>query len=122
MSDLGVSWASPGCLGQAENSVAYKKIVIKPEMVGDLTWVKAAYQSPYGEIRSEWEKSSSSIKMNVTIPANTSALIYLPAASAKAISENGKTVSDVKDIQVLGHENGKTILKVGSGNYRFSVE
>jgi hypothetical protein len=110
-----------GGIGQTENSVAYKEIVIKPEMVGDLSWVKSSYQSPYGEIRSDWEKSGTTLKMNVTIPANTSALIYVPVEAGLVIKESGKDISGMKDIQVVGEENGRKVIQVGSGNYSFSV-
>lgn len=115
-------YAGLGGISQTEKSVAYKEIVIKPEMVGDLTWAKASYQSSYGEIRSEWEKSGTSVKMNVAIPANSSALIYIPVNSGSVIKEDGKEISKVKDILVIGEESGRKILKVGSGKYSFSVE
>jgi len=115
-------YAGLGGISQTEKSVAYKEIVIKPEMVGDLTWVKSIYQSPYGEIRSECEKTGTSIKMNVTIPANTTALVYIPFTAGSVINEGGKNISEVKDIQVIGEENGRKILRIGSGAYAFSVE
>jgi alpha-L-rhamnosidase len=115
-------YAGLGGISQTEKSVAYKEIVIKPEMVGDLTWVKASYQSPFGEIRSEWEKSGTSVKMNVTIPANTTALIYIPFSAGSTINESGKDISGIKDIQVLGEENGRKVVKIGSGVYEFEVE
>jgi hypothetical protein len=108
-----------GGIGQTENSVAYQEIEIKPEMVGGLSWVKTSYQSPYGEIISDWEKSGETVKMNVTIPSNTTALIYIPTSSGSVIHESGKAISEVKDIQVLGEENGRKICKVGSGSYSF---
>ena len=114
-------YAGLGGIGQTENSVAYKEIVINPEMVGDLTWVKSSYQSPYGEIRSDWEKSGTTLKMNVTIPANTSALIYVPVMAGSVIKESGKDISGMEVIQVLGEENGRKVIQVGSGNYSFSV-
>lgn len=114
-------YAGLGGIGQTEKSVAYKEIVIKPEMVGDLTWVKSSYQSPYGEIRSDWEKTNAGVKMNVTIPANTTALVYVPAKSGSEIKEGGKAVAGRKDIQVIGEESGRTVLKVGSGSFVFSI-
>jgi hypothetical protein len=113
-------YAGLGGISQTEKSVAYKEIVIKPEMVGDLTWAKASYQSSYGEIRSEWEKSGTSVKMNVTIPANTTALVYIPSAAGSVIKESGKDISGAKDIQIIGEENGRKILKVGSGTFQFT--
>jgi hypothetical protein len=115
-------YAGLGGISQTEKSVAYKEIVIKPEMVGDLTWVKSSYQSTYGEIRSEWDKTGTSIKMNVTIPANTTALVYIPFTAGSVINEGGKNISGVEDIQVIGEENGRKILRIGSGVYAFSVE
>lgn len=113
-------YAGLGGISQTENSVAYKEIVIKPEMVGDLTWAKASYQSYYGEIRSEWEKSGTSVKMNVSIPANTTALIYIPFSSGSVIKESGKDISGMKGFQIIGEENGRKILKVGSGTFQFT--
>ncbi len=112
-------YAGLGGISQTEKSVAYKEIVIKPEMVGDLTWAKASYQSSYGEIRSEWEKSGTSVKMNVTIPANTTALIYIPFSSGSVIKESGKDISEMKDFQVIGEENGRKVVRIGSGEYKF---
>lgn len=112
-------YAGLGGISQTEKSVAYKEIVIKPEMVGDLTWAKASYQSSYGEIRSEWEKSETSVKMNVTIPANTTALISIPFSTGSVLNESGKDISGVKDIQVVGEENGRKIIRIGSGAYAF---
>lgn len=115
-------YAGLGGIGQTENSVAYKEIVIKPEIVGDLTWVKANYQSPYGEIRSDWEKSDAGIKMSVSIPANTTAVVYVPTKYISEIKESGKAVSGLKTIQVVGEKEERVILKVGSGNYQFTTE
>ena len=115
-------YAGLGGIGQTENSVAYKEIVIKPEIVGDLTWVKSSYQSPYGLIRSDWEKTNVGMKMNVSVPANTSALVYVPANSASEIKESAKAISNLKDVRVVGEENGRIVLKIGSGDYHFVIE
>ena len=108
-----------GGISQTEKSVGYQEIVIKPEMVGDLTWVKASYQSPYGEIRSEWTKTEKAITMNITVPANTTALIYIPSSAGSIIKEGGKDISGMKDIQVIVEENGRKICRVCSGMYSF---
>lgn len=103
-------------IGQASNSVAYKSIVIKPENVGDLTFAKANYQSPYGLIASDWKMEENLFKFNVAIPANTNAIIYLPAKKSSIITQNGAVVKPVK------FENGKAIIHIGSGDYIFLVK
>ena len=115
-------YAGLGGMGQSETSVGYHEIIIKPEMVGDLKWAKASYQSPYGEIRSEWTKTEKAITMNITVPSNTTALVSIPFNAGSIIKEGGKDISEVKNIQLSGEENGRKIYKVGSGKYTFVVQ
>ena len=56
---------------------AYSTFEIKPEMC-DLTQVKCTVPSICGDIRLELERTVSRINMNVTIPKNTTAFVYLP--------------------------------------------
>jgi alpha-L-rhamnosidase len=72
----------------------FKKILVKPAVVGNLTWVKAHFDSPYGQIVSDWKIEGSKLTMDVTIPVNTTATVVVPG-------KNGGT-----------HE-------VGSGHYQF---
>jgi len=64
----GINPAAPG----------FKKIVIKPSIVGDLTWVKAHFDSPYGRIISNWKIEGNQLTMDVTIPPNTTATVVVP--------------------------------------------
>lgn len=113
---------SLGGISQTIQSVAYKETEIRPEIVGDINWVKASYQSPYGEIRSEWEKMNGLIKLNVVIPVNTSALVYIPYIKGSLITESRKDINATKEIKIIGDSGNKKIIRIGSGTYRFSVE
>jgi alpha-L-rhamnosidase len=115
-------YASLGGIRQEENSTAYKSIVIKPEIVGNLTSAKTSFKSPYGEIRSQWTKTGNSIILNLTIPSNTTALVYLPAQPGSLIREGKKNIAEVKDIQMIGEENGEKICRIGSGTYSFIIK
>jgi len=57
----------------------FKRIIIKPEVVGDLTWAKGTYHSIRGPISSEWHLDGETFTLAVTIPPNTSATIFLPS-------------------------------------------
>jgi hypothetical protein len=118
-----MEWFYNGLAGisQAENSIAYKDIIIRPEVVGDVTYAKGVYQSPYGTISSEWKKENDRFELAVQIPVNTTATIMLPATATAQIWENGAAVRNNKSILVAGIKDGKAIVKVGSGNYRFAV-
>ncbi|PSR55340.1 alpha-L-rhamnosidase [Adhaeribacter arboris] len=106
-----------------EKAVAFKNIDIRPELVGDVTFVKASHYSPYGLISSDWQKSNGKFNLTVQIPANTTATIYLPAPSASTvITESGKPVKNNKEIKNIRYQNSRAVLEVGSGTYAFAVE
>jgi alpha-L-rhamnosidase len=118
-----MEWFYTGLAGirQDEGSNGFKHITIRPEPVGDVRTAKATYESPYGLIKSEWKKEQSSFELNVQIPANTTATVYLPAFTSSLVMEGGKPIDGRKDIQKAGIIGGKRTLQIGSGNYRFSV-
>jgi hypothetical protein len=111
-----------GGIDQEENSVGYKKIIIKPEMVGDITFSKTSYQSPYGEIRCDWDKKEDLIRINIEIPVNTTAKVLIPVKPESIVAENRIEVSKVKDIKVLSEKDGWMLCQVGSGTYTFTVK
>jgi alpha-L-rhamnosidase len=110
-------YSGVGGIRQDEGSIAFNKIKIYPELVGDLTFAKTSYQSPYGLIATNWTKTTGNIVLEVTIPANTTATVYFPvAANQKIISLSGGPY------KVIGHENGRSKIRIGSGNYKFKSE
>ena len=100
-------------------SPGFKKILIKPAIVGDLTWVKAHYDSPYGRIVSIWNKIGKSLKMEVTIPVNTTATVHVPAQDSAGVTESGNAIDKVEGVKLLRMENHAAVFAVGSGTYRF---
>lgn len=98
----------------------FKKIIIKPAMVGDITSTNVSYQSINGQIVSNWTNAASGLTMNVTIPPSTTATIYVPTANPALVQESGGPASSAVGVQYLGASNGMAIYAVGSGTYSFS--
>lgn len=71
-------WMYKKLAGINQLEAGYKKILIKPQFIKGITSVDATYQSVYGEIKSAWSCENHRIKVQVEIPANTTAVIYLP--------------------------------------------
>jgi hypothetical protein len=67
-----------GGIYQADNSVAYRNIIIAPKPVGDIKWVKCAYNSPQGIISSEWDLTGNTFSLIIEVPQASSAKIILP--------------------------------------------
>jgi hypothetical protein len=97
----------------------FEKIIIHPQAVGDLTWVKAAYNSVHGRIACEWHKTDSTFSLHLSIPANTTATVYLPAANVKSVTESGQPAAKSLGVHFVRKGNGCAVYRVGSGEYQF---
>jgi len=98
---------------------AFKRFIIHPYPVGDLTWVRSEYDSMYGPIRCAWRREGSDIHLNVTVPVNTSATVYVPASDASQVTEGGKPAAHAPGVRWLRNEDGSAVFEVGSGDYAF---
>jgi hypothetical protein len=110
-----------GGIKQQETSVAFKNLIIRPEIVGDLIESKTSYQSPYGTIKSEWKREGKNLELHVEVPFNTSATVYLPTTNRASITEGNKPLDQLEDIQYAGTDNDKSKYKIGSGSYTFKL-
>jgi len=97
----------------------FKHIIIKPTLTGDLTWVKAHFDSPFGRIVSHWEKSGHTLTMEVSIPVNTTATVYVPTQDTASVTESGKRADQADGVRFVRTENNAAVYAIGSGNYRF---
>lgn len=102
-----------------EDGPGYKHIKIQPHPGGKLTNAAATLQTYYGTVSSSWTINGNELTLDVEIPANTTADIYIPAANATTITESGKAIAGQKDIQVTGTAGQFVVIKTGSGKYHF---
>lgn len=91
-----------------ESAPGYKHFLLNPHIGGQLDFVTATCESPYGTIRSHWEVTGKDVVFAFTIPANTGATILLENAEAVPITD-GLVFSPAAD--------GMT-ASAGSGSYR----
>lgn len=99
----------------------YEHFVIRPYPGGGLKWARGAYDSIRGTIESGWSVEGGSLKMDVTIPANTSATVYVPAKSQSSVMESLKPASAAPGVKFLRMEEGAAVFLVQSGKYVFQV-
>lgn len=106
----------------------FKRFIVRPVVVGDLTWAKATYPSMYGQIRSEWKRTDKGLTLEVTIPANTTAKVYVPLLRMTrfSVTESGVPVltpqSHVPGVRFVQLQDDVAVLDVAAGRYRFVVE
>jgi alpha-L-rhamnosidase len=104
-----------------ESGPGFKKIIIRPAIVGDLTWVKCSYDSIHGRIVSNWKREGQKLTMDVTVPANTTATVYVPANDAGGVTESGKPAAKAECVEFLRMEGAAAVFAVGAGQYRFQA-
>ena len=100
-------------------SPGFNKFIIKPAIVGDLKWVKCTYNSVRGMIAVDWKHDETGVTINVTVPPNTSAIVYVPAGKSKVTTINGKVAAQVLSAKAIGSIDNCSVFEVGSGSYTF---
>ncbi|MCF3110454.1 glycoside hydrolase family 78 protein [Niabella sp. CC-SYL272] len=108
-------------LDTEEDGVGYKHIKVKPHIGGNFKQAAASLKTYYGLTKAGWEVTDGNIVMDVEVPANTRATVYLPVKDAGGVTESGKPLSSVKEIKELGSEDGYLKIETGSGKYRFTL-
>jgi alpha-L-rhamnosidase len=102
-----------------ETSPGFQHFFIKPALVGDLKFARARYQSIHGTIVSDWRIDNGSLRLDVAVPAGTTATVLIPASTPAAVTEGGRPAADSRDVQFRGMENGRAVFLVESGRYAF---
>ena len=67
----------------------YQKFIIAPQPVGDLKYVKASYETLYGTINVDWTCENGTFTLNVSVPVNTTAVVYLPGGKEPKEIQSG---------------------------------
>lgn len=96
----------------------FKKIIMNPDFETNLDYVNASYDSMYGLIKSSWKKSKGKLQWSITIPANTSAQVYLPTTVFSKVKLNNQVLGKEHSFTI---EKNKLVLNVQSGEYTINV-
>jgi alpha-L-rhamnosidase len=101
----------------------FRKVIIKPTIVGDLTWVKASYNSVHGKIISEWKRTSGEITFTTAIPTKTTGTVFIPTTVLNSVTEARRLVLKMEGVKFVKVEDGCAIYEiVVAGTYTFTVQ
>jgi alpha-L-rhamnosidase len=103
-----------------------QNMIIKPALVGNITFANTSYTSLYGDVVVNWKKKDKGATFHIEVPVNTTAKVYLPALKKEDITENGIVLEAINEIQYVGSEKNNAVgnyivLNVESGIYDFKV-
>jgi alpha-L-rhamnosidase len=115
-------WMFRTIAGIDTDGPAYKRIVIRPLPGGRLSWAKTSYDSIQGKIATAWKLDGDKLRLDVTIPANTTATVYVPTANPAGILEGRKPAPQAEGVRLIGMEDNAVLFEVGSGTYHFTSQ
>lgn len=105
-------------IGVEADGAGFETIVIRPQPVGDVTWVRASSLTPRGKVSVAWQRTEKLFELELTLPPNTSAVVHLPRGEQ---SENGKPIAQSESVTFLREEALAVLYRVSSGSYAFST-
>jgi alpha-L-rhamnosidase len=100
----------------------YKKIIIKPQPGGDMNYTKASYNSINGLIGSDWRIVKRKFHLQVSVPVNTTATVYVPTNLTDSVREGGNPATSAPGVKFLRYENRQAVYQVASGDYYFTAD
>lgn len=82
-------WFFRSLAGIVPSSPGFKEFTIQPQVVGDLSYVKASHKTLYGTIAVEWKREKEQFHLSLTVPVNTQATVILPNGEVRRV-ESGR--------------------------------
>jgi len=107
-----------------EESPGFKHFILKPEPdpTGEMTRAEGFFESLYGRIESAWEISEGTLTYRATVPANTTATLYLPVGPESTITESGIPADEAEGVEFLKLANNRSVYHLTSGEYQFMCQ
>ncbi len=100
-------------------AAGFKKILVRPEPAGDLTWCSGSHRSCYGLMEVSWSRKAETFHLEISIPCNTTAEVYLPADSLESVYLNGRKFSNSQYAVFRELKDGRAVFTLLSGHYTF---
>jgi alpha-L-rhamnosidase len=98
------------------------RIWIHPQIVGDVHFASASYESVLGNIATHWQRDGDTLQLDVTIPPGTTATISIPQEFSRSVVESGHGPHGDNGVLSVRDTPGATSLVVGSGSYHFVAQ
>ncbi|MCY1719437.1 family 78 glycoside hydrolase catalytic domain [Prolixibacteraceae bacterium Z1-6] len=105
-----------------EDNPAYAAFQIKPYLLDGLSYAEAKTETMRGLVSSKWKNEGGTLTLEVKVPFNTSATVYLPAEEGAKITEAENQINEVEGVKYHGYSEGRHQLLVNSGQYQFKAE
>jgi alpha-L-rhamnosidase len=113
-------WLYRRVAGLQPTAPGYQQLAIRPEPGGGFTHAAAQLETVYGPAAVRWQTANSQLTLDVTVPPNATALVYVPTTAPASVREGGRALG--KGLTAEAAQPGYQPVRVGSGQYRFTAE
>jgi len=114
-------WRHVAGINPDDHAPGFREFTIRPRPGGGVSWARGSYDSIRGRIATDWKIGSGAFTLHVTVPANTTATVYVPATEADSVKEGGKKAGEAAGVAFLRYESGSAVFRVASGTYAFTA-
>jgi hypothetical protein len=108
-------FAGLGGINQKEGSTGFRHLLINPQIVGDLNWVKSSFMTPQGLVKTEWKRTGEALELTLQIPMNCKADLVLPMKIGQRMYLNDK------ELKIIGSDGRGMIEEMVAGDYVIKV-
>jgi len=115
-------WMVENIGGIQSDGPAFKHIVIAPQPDDRLDFADTTYDSIHGPIETHWKRAGQFLRLKVTIPANTTATVVIPAADVSSVYESGRRATKAQGVKFLHMNFNAAVFEVASGTYSFETK
>jgi alpha-L-rhamnosidase len=113
-------WRNVAGLNPDEQSPGYQTFTIYPRPTAEVSWCRSAYDSIRGRIVNNWRSDGNTFNLDITIPANTTATVIVPAMDPDTVKESGIPAAQAQGVKLVRTNPGTVSYIVGSGDYHFT--
>jgi alpha-L-rhamnosidase len=100
-----------GGIEPAIDAVGFDRVVLHPQFVEGLDWVRCTHNSIRGPITCNWKRDGGRVDLELHVPVNASARLVLPAP-----------VADADGAEKVSERDGRVAYELASGHYRLSLD
>ena len=119
-------WMVENIGGIRSEGVAYRHILIAPQLDNGtnnpVTHASTSLDTIRGRIATAWRRDGANLTLDVTIPANTTATVWVPARSGGKVTEGGRPAESSPGVKFLRREAGREVYAVAAGEYDFKSD
>ncbi len=121
-------WLYESLGGIQAETPGFRRITIRPQPAGDLTWARAEYLSPLGPIHSDWRRTADGLEWKVVVPPGATARLCVPTGreprptiheSPQCLVRAGRVEAATGNVRFVRIDASGSVFDVDSGEYHF---